>query len=95
MNNKKLYIMQCNNYIKIGVSSYPEKRIKDLQTGNPYEIKLLLAINSDDAYQLENQFHKYFKNINSGGEWFEINEDVKNFVKYLKIKEYKESGGIG
>lgn len=95
MKNKKLYVMQCNNFIKIGVSDNPERRIKDLQTGNPYEIKLLLAIDDYDAYGLENQFHKYFKNINSIGEWFEVDENVKYFVKYLKIREYKESGGIG
>jgi hypothetical protein len=53
---KKIYIMQCGNYIKIGVSDNPERRIKDLQTGNPFEIKLLLSVKNDDAYYTEKFF---------------------------------------
>jgi predicted GIY-YIG superfamily endonuclease len=91
----KLYIMQCNNYIKIGVSKNPERRIKSLQTGNPYKIKLILAIEDSAAYDLEYQFHKYYEKEKSVGEWFEINDNIRNFVKNLKIKEYRDAGGIG
>jgi len=90
---ERIYIMQCNDYIKIGVSENPWVRIKSLQTGNPYKIDLLLSFKTKNAYSEEKRFHNYFDSKKSIGEWFKIDDDIKHFVKNLKIIEYKEKGG--
>jgi hypothetical protein len=86
-----LYVMQCKDFIKIGVSKHPEQRIRDLQIGNPFRITLLLKVKYDNSFQIEQTLHKYFNNKNETGEWFSIDETVKNLVKYLKNIEYNTS----
>ena len=81
--------MQCKEYIKIGVSQRPEQRIKDLQIGNPFKIILLLKIIYDDCYGIEKKLHNYFDKNNVSGEWFSIDKDIKDLVKYLKNIEYE------
>lgn len=85
-----LYVLQCQNFVKIGVSKTPNRRIKQLQTGNPYKIYLLLNLKVEDAYQAENFFHKKFKNQNSMGEWFEVNSEIKQWVIDMKQYEYMQ-----
>ena len=44
MKKKDLYIIQCDKTgaFKVGISTNVERRIKNLKTGCPYEIKLIL-----------------------------------------------------
>lgn len=74
---------------KIGVSKNSKKRIKNLQTGSPYKLKIIYSFKSKFSYKIEKMLHKKFigckQNIDDDkieGEWFnlEIN-DVKNFIK--------------
>lgn len=88
---KYIYVMQCKQYVKFGVSMTPDARIKELQTGNLFEIKLMLKLKYEDHYQIENRIHKYFNKQRGIGEWFLIDEDIKKFVKYLKNIEWELS----
>ena len=90
--DKYLYAMQCKEYVKFGVSKNPLARIKELQTGNPFEIKLLLRVEYENFYQIEKQIHEYFDTKRGLGEWFLIDYDIKSFVKYLKNIEYETCG---
>lgn len=72
------------NQIKIGKANNIQARINQLQTGLPYELKLLYAMkfdNSSDAYRAEQWFHKKFKdariligesNNRKKTEWFNL-----------------------
>lgn len=72
-----VYFVQCGSDkkppIKVGVASNIEKRLKSLQTGNPYKLELLCFIecsNSKEAYNLESFIHYELKNRRIRGEWF-------------------------
>lgn len=68
-----LYAMAAGNEIKLGLSSQPETRKKDMQTGNAKEIELLWRLGPIDrklAHKLEKQLHKKCKRFNVRGEWF-------------------------
>lgn len=74
-----VYFIKCkatqghNNPVKIGIGVNPEKRITELQTGNPYQLELLAKIparNRKHAEFLEYSFHKYFSFAHMRGEWF-------------------------
>ncbi len=89
VNKKYIYVMQCKNYVKFGYSQNPNSRIKELQTGNPFKIHLLLKVNYNCVSSIEKEIHRYFKEKRERGEWFKIDEEVKDFVKYLKNIEYR------
>ncbi len=61
--------------VKVGMSDDPNKRIKQLQTGNPLELRLLLSIkctSRDHAYNLERTLHTLLSSNNIMNEWFSI-----------------------
>lgn len=58
--------------IKIGVAKNIEARKRNLQTGNPLELRLLGWIETADAFQLERALHKRFVATRVRGEWFAI-----------------------
>lgn len=79
------FISDNHGHIKIGVTQNVDSRIKQMQTGNPYELICLKCLNTRwyrvfghskvDDYDLEKMFHYYFrddvcKTSNSTSEWF-------------------------
>lgn len=66
-----LYFMQSDitGSIKIGRSNDPDRRLKDLQTGNPNKIKLV-AIIEGKGY-LEKKLHERLKEHRLRLEWFD------------------------
>jgi hypothetical protein len=81
--------IEDTNIYKIGFTKQvPEKRVKGLQTGNPYKIKLVNSYKSDIAPSIESVIHNFFKykknNPNEGinllGEWFVLEKnDIESF----------------
>ncbi len=74
-----VYFIYCGEKqtspVKIGVTTDIERRIVELQTGNPYKLICKALIPCDDktqAYHLESFFHKQFKKNRMMGEWFKI-----------------------
>lgn len=69
-----LYIIQSSNNgcFKVGRSSNPKKRLQQLQTGNPYKLKIILVL--EDMGRIEKSVHSFIT-LNARkkckGEWFE------------------------
>lgn len=58
---------------KIGFTrSNPEKRIKQLQTGNSEKIELLFSYESEYFTKIEKTLHNLFSIYNKSGEWFKL-----------------------
>ena len=73
MKKKDLYIIQSykTGAIKIGVSCDLKNRLRNIQTGCPYKIKVLLVLK--DMGSIEKSLHSKLKKWStraSGGEWF-------------------------
>ncbi len=66
-----LYVLSCNNLLKIGVTNNIDKRIKSLQTGNPHKIELLYLEERLNPTKAERFLHQYFSKYRLEGEWFE------------------------
>ncbi len=58
--------------IKIGVAKNIEARKRNLQTGNPLELRLLGWIETADEFGLEARLKNELKAVRSRGEWFNI-----------------------
>lgn len=77
-----LYFILSGEYIKIGRSNNVSKRLKQLSTGNPNNLTLLLKIENKGC--LEKYIHKAFKKYKHNKEWYNDNARIRKFIKYLK-----------
>ena len=82
-----LYIIQSDKTgdFKIRKSKHPEKRLKQLQTGNQNKLKLILVV--ENSGHLEKRIHNLIKEKSrqkSRGEWF--NFDLST---YLPLEIYE------
>ena len=67
---------RSSNYYKIGITDESvEKRINQLQTGNPYQIVKYNAFHSDTAQLIEQYLHKKYAQKRVRFEWFTFKED--------------------
>jgi hypothetical protein len=72
----KTYFIGDEDFIKIGTSTRPRRRLKSLQTANPKKIKLLHT-----TYLGEKALHKKFEKNHKKGEWFFNEKKIKNFIE--------------
>jgi len=79
VNKCYVYLISCgdNNVrpTKVGVSDDPYKRIKELQTGNPRQLKIEFIIECSDrehAFHLEKTIHEVLFKRHLRGEWFSM-----------------------
>ena len=99
---KHVYLIQSleEGYYKIGVSKNPKKRIKQLQTGNSSELKLIETYPSEYANKIEISLHGILSHNKKEGEWFDLSlDDELSFtVKCKQIEKniviLKKSGNV-
>ncbi len=82
-----IYLIKCSelNLFKIGVSNSPVKRLKQIQTGCPYNLEIAWTFKSNFSFKLEKSIHINLQSkkidineTNLYGEWFsDIN--LENF----------------
>lgn len=71
--------------VKIGLSRNIQSRIRQLQTGSPYRLRLMGWIESDDDASLERHLHAKYASQNTHHEWFHLEP-------YTVLKELKSHG---
>lgn len=74
---------------KIGYTAVSvRKRIKELQTGCPYEITIVETYSSEYSRKIEKTLHNMFSHKHIWGEWFELSLiDEFNFKKICEKYE--------
>lgn len=74
-NYNTLYILSCHDgkFVKIGIckENNIQRRIKNLQTGNPYPIKIEWVEEREVSNKAEKYLHQCFSDKRVHGEWFE------------------------
>lgn len=89
-----------DSYYKIGVSNNPNKRIKELNTGNSSILELVTVYETDIPYKIEKILHKRYSYLRKHNEWFDFSIiEETDFIKNCKniengIKILLESGNI-
>lgn len=84
--SQKLYIMGLSGVdliYKIGISVNPKRRLKQLQTGCPFILRLLWCCDLKDAKETEKRIHLCLKSNHVSGEWYKVEGDVISVVKSL------------
>lgn len=67
-----VYVMQCRDLVKIGISYNPESRASLFQIGNPFGIKLIAKVKSSSPSMYEKALHAQFSHRKVHGEWFKL-----------------------
>ena len=63
-----IYFIEAGDMVKIGYSTHPNKRFKDLQIASPVPLTINYLIPGDP--DLERRLHEQFAHLRSHGEWF-------------------------
>lgn len=76
-----VYFISDGEFVKIGYTTADdaEQRLKSLQTGNPKKLKLLKSVPGDS--QTERKCHQSLARYRVSGEWFQLCNPVKKFIK--------------
>jgi len=88
-----VYFIQCKGKhgpIKIGKAKDANKRMENLQTANPYKLKLLAIIKCEScehALRIEKKLHKMFNGYRLHGEWFSGKISLKRAMEAKLIPE--------
>jgi hypothetical protein len=86
-----VYLIQAGNtnFVKIGVSFEPQRRLRDLQTSHYEELKIVAF--KEGGKDDELRLHIKFKDSHVRGEWFKFSDDIKlEFDLPLKLDRYLE-----
>lgn len=77
-----IYIAQeCESgRYKIGISKHPEKRVAQLNTGNPEVLHLIHQHKASDGFKEESAIHRMLENNSLNGEWFDNETDLSNLL---------------
>lgn len=91
--NSKVYLLKIVNddksLYKIGFTKGSVyKRIRELQTGCPYEIHMVDTYSSEYSSIIESSLHNMFSHLKTHGEWFELGCEEENRFKDL-CKKYE------
>ncbi len=75
-----IYFIQCHEFIKVGFTDKVAIRLSSLQTGCPYELKLIHSIASKDMEVEESLIHKRWQCYEIRGEWFRLPESMLTVI---------------
>ena len=68
-----IYYVSCKDYIKIGYTNNPKLRLSEMQTGNPYKLKIIKLL-KNKTQQQEKILHKKLKSkypkLHKHREWY-------------------------
>lgn len=77
-----VYFIRHENYIKIGKSIDPWKRLASLQTAHHDTLEMLAIMPGNE--ELEYGLHRAFGQYMERGEWFQVNEQLLAFIEVVK-----------
>ena len=79
-----VYILESDGFIKIGIANDVQRRIKNLQCGNPHEIRLLNSVYSNDPSTVERVLHRRLDRYNIRLEWFKLPDRITRYLASIR-----------
>lgn len=71
---------------KIGVSTNPKKRLKQLQTSSAYKLSILKVYHCNDMLKAESDLHEAYNTKRQEGEWFKLDmSDLRAIDDYFAL----------
>lgn len=73
-----IYAIQSGEFVKIGFSDTPNKRLRAIQVSSP--VKCILLGVMEGTMGTEDLIHKRFSSIRVQGEWFRLTPELKAWI---------------
>jgi hypothetical protein len=67
-----VYIIQCHDFVKVGFADNVSTKLSNLQSGCPYELRLLASWKVEAAAIAESKLHRLWERYEIRGEWFKV-----------------------
>lgn len=84
-----VYFLMCDRFIKIGYAGDIRARRNSLQSGNPFEIRLIaIQPGSEDT---EKELHEKFASHRFNFEWFHAVPEILSYIDKIKL-EHEQPG---
>lgn len=82
-----VYVIQCNEFYKIGVARNLAKRLNEMQTGNPYELRVVLSIEvrGGSSFDTERFLHTKFQAYRVRREWFQLPPEAVEWMRSTDV----------
>ena len=77
-----IYFIRSGDFVKIGFSHAPWRRLSELQTGNPTPLKMLAIMHGDERVEVE--LHGRFSADRVNLEWFRLSPDIQTLIESHK-----------
>lgn len=89
-----IYVIGFQDFWKIGIAYDPERRLRDLQIGNPFDLTVAreYKLPFDLAYSIEQSMRTVLKNNYKRGEWFQGPVELITSAVEAEIK--KQAGRV-
>lgn len=68
--------------VKIGCSTLPERRLKDLMIWSPFELEVAARLAGN--IRVEQQFHAKFQHLHTHGEWFRPDQELCETIRVIR-----------
>jgi hypothetical protein len=79
--------------VKIGFTrNQPRTRLRELQTGSPFELCIIATERGTE--QDERELHARFADCRLHGEWFELTEELREYINAANMREYEEASQL-
>ena len=71
--------------IKIGQSTFPQDRVRNLQTAHPFLLEIVGLV-PEGGEELERELHERFDHLRLRGEWFRPGADLWAYIESLEAR---------
>lgn len=79
----RVYLIRCQDFVKIGFSNGTRTRLSTLQMGNPHELKIIAVLPGGE--EMEKDLHRRFAEHRHRGEWFRIEGALATYIERLSV----------
>ncbi len=95
--SQQLYLISDGEYLKVGISSDPDSRVRALQTGHPKKLFVKFRFRLSDAIiprTLENTLHRAMRTwrAEGGQEWFKNTVECREAFLQCFVGEMRSRG---
>jgi hypothetical protein len=93
-----IYFIRSGQFVKVGVSEQPWKRLSNLQTAHHDHLEMLAIMPGDRAF--EQRLHKRFAEYRHNREWFRDSDPLQQYIQevrelYADIQDRPEDSRVG
>ena len=85
-----VYIIQGEDFFKIGCADSTEERINTFAPKLPFETEIVFTVKVKDKYGAENFLHTKFAGKRMNGEWFKLGEDDIAWIREWNGEGFKD-----